>query len=93
VSTSEVDESLAQSAGLSVDHGLLVQEVTSGSAAEVAGLQPGDVILEAGGTATDSGDALGEVIRSTGAGNELQLKVQRGEDTLELSATLTSRIS
>ena len=93
VSTSEVDETIAQSAGLSVDHGLLIQEVTSGSAAEVAGLQPGDVILEAGGEATDSGDALGEVIRATGVGNELQLKVQRGDETLDVTATLTSRIA
>jgi S1-C subfamily serine protease len=93
VSTSEINEALAQQAGLPVDHGLLVQEVTSGSAAEVAGLLPGDVILEAGGQATDSGDTLGEIIRATGVGNELELKVQRGDEVLELTATLTSRIS
>ncbi|MGD9704298.1 MAG: S1C family serine protease [Acidimicrobiia bacterium] len=93
VSTTPVDETVARRYGLAVDHGLLVLDVTGGSAAEAAGLQPGDVIVSANGTTTDTGDALGEVIRSTGAGNELQIEVQRGETTTALTTTLSSHIA
>jgi S1-C subfamily serine protease len=93
VSTTPVDAAVARQYGLEIDHGLLVLEVNGGSAAEAAGLQPGDVIVSANGTATDTGDALGEVIRSTGAGNEVHLKVQRDSNVTDLTATLSSRIA
>ncbi len=90
VSTTPVDAQVAAQYGLKVDHGLLVADVVSGSAAGNAGIQPGDVILSAGGTATDSGDALGTAIAAAGPGGKLELKIDRKGTTKTVEATLSS---
>ncbi len=59
-------------------HGAVVAEVEPGSAAEQAGLQPGDVVLGVGGKSFSSPDEAASAIRSaTHGGHGLALRVLR----------------
>ncbi|MFO0982950.1 MAG: PDZ domain-containing protein, partial [Planctomycetota bacterium] len=68
--------------------GATVQDVVGGSPAEHAGLQQGDVIVAVGGTAVHDHDELTKAIRSHHAGDAIDLKVNRGGESLHLKATL-----
>ncbi len=90
VSTTPLDPSVAAQRGVDIDHGLLIVDVAGESAASAAGLQPGDVIVSINGTATDDNTALGDVIRSTGAGNVVHLEIYRDGETIDVDATLST---
>ncbi len=90
VTTAPVDPTVASRSGLDVDHGLLVVDVAGQSAASSAGLQPGDVIVSINGTATDDSSTLGDVIRTTGAGHVVHLKIDRKGTTIDVDATLST---
>jgi S1-C subfamily serine protease len=90
VSTTVVDATVAARNGLDIDHGLLIVDVAGDSAASVAGLQPGDVIVSINGTATNDNTALGDVIRTAGAGHVVHLKVFRNGKTVDVDATLST---
>ena len=55
--------------------GVAVAQVLSGTPADQAGLQPGDVILRANGQAVSAADQLINVIRATKPGQRLSLEV------------------
>jgi DNA-binding MarR family transcriptional regulator len=66
--------------GLSDRAGLLVQRVESGSPAETAGLQAGDLVVDVDGRELRSCVDLAEAsARSAAAGTPLRLRVVRGE--------------
>ena len=90
VSTLGVDAQVKSQYGLHTDHGALITDVSSGSAAEAAGLQPGDVVVSANGSAISDDTALRDAIRETGAGNKLELGVDRKGESLTLTATLST---
>ncbi len=90
VLTTTIDPTVAARNGLSIDHGLLIVDVAGDSAASAAGLQPGDVIVSINGQATDDNTVLGDVIRSTGAGKVVHLKVFRKGTTIDVDATLST---
>ena len=90
VSTTVIDPTVAAQSGLAIDHGLLVVDVAGNSAASAAGIQPGDVIVSINGTATDDNTTLGDVIRTTGTGNVVHLKVFRDGKTIDIDATLST---
>src|SRR3546814_9271581 len=58
VETQDVDERIARSLGLDSARGAAVTRVYAGSAAEKAGLEPGDVIVGANGQRIDDGETL-----------------------------------
>jgi regulator of sigma E protease len=62
-----------------------VEAVQAGSAAERAGIQPGDRIVSVSGTRVDSFDELQRVVMLN-AGSELALTVERGGQRLDLVA-------
>ncbi len=89
VSLVDVTPSVAQSLGLSVDKGVLIQSVTADSAAEHAGLQGGlnrggsggDVIISIDGHATDNYEELADYIDSKQVGDTVKVQVVRdGKD-------------
>lgn len=80
----DVDESLQESLGLSVNHGALVQDVTAGSPADRIGLRPYDVILSIDGKAIGGADALIREIASRAPGVSAPLNVLR--DGREIAA-------
>lgn len=72
------------------DNGVLVTDVEKDSPAEAAGLEAGDVITAVDETAITA-ENVSDVIASYGVGDTVTLVVIRGEETLELQATLAAR--
>lgn len=75
--------------GLPIGSEVFIVGVEQGSAAEAAGLLPGDVIIDVNGQILDSSSALGEMVRqrqdlSDGA---LHLQLQRGNTTISKEIT------
>ncbi len=89
VSTQELDAALATANGLSVDHGLVITDVSGDSGASAAGLRPGDVIIAVGGKEIGTSDELREAIATAGPGGKLTLSIVRGKDHLTVTATLS----
>ncbi len=68
-----------------------VQDVTSGSAADKAGLQVGDVITKVDGTAITSPDDLASAINGHQPGDKVTVTYTRDGQTKTASVTLGSR--
>ncbi len=68
--------------------GAYVDQVTEGGAAEAAGIQSGDVIIEFAGQKVTSAADLTAMVRAQPAGAEVQLKIVRDGETISLRATL-----
>lgn len=75
IAPSEVAKGLRRAVGLEELDGLLVRAVEEGSPAESAGLQEGDLLVEAGGRKLASFDDLHEVLNK---GGKLEIKLVRG---------------
>ena len=87
-----VDESLIEEKRLKVDKGFYVAKLEPGSAAKMAGLLPGDVIVEANGTKIDNYDNLVEVMEFAKVGDTIQLKVNRRNQIKDISVKLRKGI-
>jgi S1-C subfamily serine protease len=74
--------------GVVVDQQLRVVAVVAGSAADQAGLQPGDIITQVNDAAIASAAAGKQRIRQAPAGQEITLTVERNGQTLVLSVWL-----
>ncbi len=72
------------------DGGIEVTRVLRNSPADDAGLERGDIITAINGETT-SADTAGETIGALSAGDEIALEVLRGDETLELTATLAEQ--
>lgn len=88
IAPSFVARRLRRAVGLPDRDGLLVQGVEEGSAAERAGLQRGDLIVEAAGRATGSADDLHQALDGAGDGS-LALTIVRGTEERKVSVSLT----
>ena len=86
VSGIDLDEATAKTYNLVV--GVYVKSVESFSAAERAGLQAGDVIIEADGKAITTMDELNEIKNSHNIGDEMKVKINRNGQEKELTITL-----
>jgi putative serine protease PepD len=90
VSLSSVDPSLAQRYGLSVTHGAYITQVHSGSAADKAGVEVGDIITKFGGKTIYSASDLMLEIRSRNPGDTVSVELNRDGKTITLEITLGS---
>jgi serine protease Do len=88
IAPSFVARRLRRAVGLPDRDGLLVQGVEDGSAAERAGLQRGDLIVEADGRGTASADDLHRALDSARDGS-LRLTIIRGTEERKVSVSLT----
>ena len=77
VETRAIDEDTRETLGIDAGQGLLVQRVVEGSAAEKAGLQRNDLIVSIDGHDVATPDALGEMVRGSGAGHHSKLVIIR----------------
>ncbi|MEM6507344.1 MAG: trypsin-like peptidase domain-containing protein [Planctomycetota bacterium] len=80
--------------GLETDkevNGVRVGSILPDSAAANAGMQDGDVITQVNGQPTPAPADIVRVIQEAKVGESVKLTVQRGEETLELEATLGKR--
>jgi len=71
-------------------HGAVVLQVESGSPAEAAGLQEGDVIVSLDGKGITSADQLGTAIQADRPGQTVRIVLYRGTAHLTVEATLSS---
>ncbi len=77
VQVQEVTGELAQSFGMSQPEGALVAEVVKGSAAEEAGLQPGDIIVEFNGQKIHRSTDLPPLVGTAPVGKPVEMKILR----------------
>ena len=70
-----LNSSVRQQIGYNGSSGVVVAQVLSGTPADQAGLQPGDVILRANGQAVSDPQRLINIIRGTAPGQKLSIEV------------------
>jgi len=75
------------------EQGAVLTEITADGPAAAAGLQPEDRIVELDGQQIESYEQLTATVREKLAGDNSQLVVQRGDDTLELEIVWGERSS
>lgn len=88
VQTVDLNTDVRQRLGTQATEGAVVSDVVPNSAAERAGLKPDDVITSVNGKPIHNSEDLREIVRTTGVGKEVTLKVTRGKDTKEIKAKL-----
>lgn len=88
VTGSEVTADLAKDFGYPYNSGAFVNEVVSGSAADKAGIKPGDIISKINGKQINSFAELRAVIATIGTGNSVNLTVFRDGKEIDLKAVL-----
>lgn len=84
----EVNRDLAESFGLKRPRGALIAEVMSGSPAEEAGLQAGDIVLSYDGEPIEFSSDLPPMVGRTPVGETASLEVLRGGEIIELSVEI-----
>jgi predicted metalloprotease with PDZ domain len=85
---------LGVSTGVTPDGGIDVQAITPGSAADNAGVQPGDVLVRIGDIAVSAGQDWASTFRtrySGKAGQPLTITVRRSGQSLTLNTTVQER--
>jgi serine protease Do len=80
----EVNQSLAESFGLSKPAGALISSVEKDSPAAKAGLEPGDVILSVDGKEIESSNELPSIIASIRPGDLVKLQIWRKGETRKI---------
>ena len=68
------------------EEGVRIRNVAEGSVAAAAELQAGDLVREAAGLALERHSQLIEIVQRQAPGTWLPLRVQRGEETLDVIA-------
>ncbi|HBB19004.1 MAG TPA: peptidase S1 [Ruminococcus sp.] len=86
ISTSDITE--AYSSYLGMPMGVLVQSVQEDSAAEMAGMKKGDIIIDVEGTPIKTGQELNKVKNQYKAGDTITITVYRSGEDVELEVTL-----
>jgi serine protease Do len=82
---------LRRAVGLPERDGLLVRAVEDGSPGDEAGIETGDLIVEAGGTPTANVEALYTALDGVpAAGGDLELTLVRGTDERTVTATFVA---
>ncbi len=88
---SQLDNDVVQRFSIDATSGAFVQSVKSGSGADVAGLQPGDVIVEIDGKTVRSNDDLVGVIGTLDPGEKVKLLIEREGQQQSITATLGTK--
>jgi serine protease Do len=90
VSIQDLDRELAAGLGLKVERGVLISDVTADSPAANAGLERGDVVLEANGERMQSTSRFRNLIAAAGPGTRVDLLILRDGKEMTVEAELGS---
>ena len=90
VAPAHVARRLRSAVGLPERDGLLIRFVEEGSPAGRAGIEPGDLLVEVGGTAVATVDDLWSALDTVGADRSFGVKVVRGTEERTASVTLAA---
>jgi S1-C subfamily serine protease len=82
---------LQQAQNLPTQRGAIIGAVTPGGPADLAGIQPGDIIVEANGKPVNNIDDLLVQIASSEPGDKLNLTILRNGQRQQVTATLIAR--
>lgn len=85
----DINQEVKDRLGLDSMEGVYVAEVAKGSAADRAGMQPGDVIVQVDGHTINSSSQLQEQIGRKDPGNQVVVLVRRGRQSITLEVTLS----
>jgi len=88
VQIDQVSKEVAESIGLGKASGALVRGVESGSPADKAGIEAGDIIIKFDGKAIDKSSDLPRIVGSTKPGNKSTVTVFRRGATKELAIVI-----
>lgn len=91
VSLQDLDGQMRNSLGLSENEGVGVAYVQEGDPAAMAGLQPGDIIIEANGEAIGNTSDLTSIIQELKVGSELKLTLIREEQKITVDVRIGDR--
>ena len=83
-----VDPEVVQRFDVTATTGAFVQRVNSGSGAEAAGIQPGDVITELDGRRVRSASDVSQAIKSRKPGDKVTITLERSGSRKTVTATL-----
>ena len=87
--TSEIAQALNLSDKPDGQYGALVSEVQANSPADIAGIQPGDLIVEFDGQAIGTVQDLSRLVKKTNPGSEVAINVIRGSEAISLNTRIT----
>ena len=79
---------IAQQYNINADHGLVVEQVQSGTPAEQAGLKPGDVILSVDGKDMNQVEDLIAVLHQHAPGDTVPIVIERDNQQQTIQVTL-----
>jgi serine protease Do len=88
VNVQTMNQALAESFGLDRANGALVADVTPGSAADKAGLKPGDVVLSFNGRPVGDSAQLAAMVGESNPGDAAKMEIWRKGDKRTLEAKL-----
>ena len=91
VGTSDLTPELKSQLGVSVDDGAVVADVTSGSPADDAGIQRGDVIVQIGDTPIKDSGGVATAVRKHRPDEKVTVTYVRGSDRKTADVTLVAR--
>jgi serine protease Do len=86
---SSIDGATLAQLGVEATDGAFVVEVTPGTGAEDAGIEPGDVIVAFEGEAVASSDDLGRAVSDHEVGDDVEVTVERNGEEQTLTAELS----
>ncbi len=88
ISVTTVDSTVQAQDNLAVDHGVLIVDMTSNSAAAAAGLKVGDVIVQVDNKPVTDVQSLSDALLSKSPGDTVTVTVYRGSQQLTFHVTL-----
>jgi len=91
VEPNDLSPELAQTFGVQVTQGVLITGVLQGGPAALAGIRPGDVIVQVAGRPTHNVAQLLTAVAALKPGNAAPFAVQRGTELLEISVVSGTR--
>jgi serine protease Do len=83
-----LDREVAERMGINQTHGVVVTQVTPGSAAEEAGMAAGDIITQIDNTKIETMDDFNRLVESHKSGDFLRFLLRRGDSSLFVALKL-----